>query len=61
MPLDDFPSESLETFDTPEKIRSSIKDILKFGANHVKRDRVFITGHQGSGKTSLIQSIRLFQ
>ena len=57
---EEFPSESLETFDTSEKIRSNIKDFLKFGASHVKRDRVFITGHQGSGKTSLIQSIRLF-
>merc|ERR1739848_851701 len=54
----DFPSESLETFDTTEKVVSFTQEVLKFGASHVNRDRVFITGHQGSGKTSLSHSIR---
>ena len=55
----EFPSEKLGTFDTSEKVLNFINEVLMFGASHVNRDRVFITGHQGSGKTSLSQSIRL--
>ena len=54
----EFPSEKLRTFDTSEKVLNFINDVLMFGASHVNRDRVFITGHQGSGKTSLMRSIR---
>ena len=57
--IKDFPSESLETFDTTEKVLKFTDEVLKFGASHVNRDRIFITGHQGSGKTSLSHSIRL--
>ena len=57
--LQEFPSEKLGTFDTSEKVHNFIDEVLKFGASHVNRDRIFITGHQGSGKTSLSQSIRL--
>ena len=56
--LKEFPSEKLGTFDTSEKVLNFINDVLMFGASHVNRDRVFITGHQGSGKTSLMRSIR---
>ena len=56
--LEEFPSEKLGTFDTSEKVLNFINDVLMFGASHVNRDRVFITGHQGSGKTSLMRSIR---
>ena len=56
--LKEFPSEKLGTFDTSEKVLNFINDVLMFGASHVNRDRVFITGHQGSGKTSMMRSIR---
>ena len=56
--LKEFPSEKHGTFDTSEKVLNFIQEVLRFGASHVNRDRVFITGHQGSGKTSLTRSIR---
>ena len=54
----EFPSEKLGTFDTSVKVLNFINEVLKFGSSHVNRDRVFITGHQGSGKSSLMRSIR---
>ena len=57
--IKEFPSESLHTFDSTEKVLNFTQEVLKFGASHVNRDRIFITGHQGSGKTSLSHSIRL--
>ena len=35
-----------------------IEDVIKFGATSVRRERLFMVGHQGSGKTSLVHSLR---
>ena len=40
------------------RIISFMEDVIKFGAGSVRKDRLFVVGHQGSGKTSLVHSIR---
>ena len=37
---------------------SFMEDVIKFGAGSVRKERVFVVGHQGSGKTSLVHSVR---
>ena len=56
--IKNFSSENLEYFDSREKVLSFIQNVLKTGASHGNRTRLNIMGHPGSGKTSLIQSIR---
>ena len=40
------------------RVISFMEDVLKFGAASVRKERLFVVGHQGSGKTSLVHSIR---
>ena len=40
------------------KIISFMEDVIKFGAVSVRKERLFVVGHQGSGKTSLVYSVR---
>ena len=42
----------------PSRIVSFMEDVIKFGAESVRKERLFVVGHQGSGKTSLIHSVR---
>ena len=37
---------------------SFMEDVIKFGAGSVRKERLFVVGHQGSGKTSLVHSVR---
>ena len=41
-----------------EDIVTFIEDLRKYGTTSVKKERLFCVGHQGSGKTSLIHSLR---
>ena len=55
-----FPSELRYNGDNAdEKIIQFIEDILKFGSTTVRKERLFMVGHQGSGKSSLVRSLRL--
>ena len=56
--IKNFSSENLEYFDSREKVLSFIENVLKTGASQGNRTRLNMMGHPGSGKTSLIQSIR---
>ena len=40
------------------RIISFMEDVIKFGAGSVRKERLFVIGHQGSGKTSLVHSVR---
>ena len=40
------------------RIVNFMEDVIKFGAGSVRKERLFVVGHQGSGKTSLIHSVR---
>ena len=42
----------------PSRIVSFMEDVIKFGAGSVRKERLFVVGHQGSGKTSLVHSVR---
>ena len=56
----DFPSEVRFVGEKAEtRIISFVEDVIKFGATSVRKERVFLVGHQGSGKTSLAHSVRL--
>ena len=39
------------------RIISFMEDVIKFGAGSVRKERLFVVGHQGSGKTSLVHSV----
>ena len=54
--IENFSSENLEYFDSREKVLSFIQNVR---GSHADRFRLTILGQQGSGKTSLIQSIKL--
>ena len=40
------------------RMKSFMEDVIKFGAGSVRKERLFVVGHQGSGKTSLVHSVR---
>ena len=51
-----FPFD-LQFFES-SRIISFMEDVIKFGAGSVRKERLFVVGHQGSGKTSLVHSVR---
>ena len=54
-----FPSEiRFVGEDAYAGIVNFIKDVIERGAMSVSKERLFIVGHQGSGKTSLAHSLR---
>ena len=53
-----FPQYPYEAFNSPERIDSYIKDTLLAGSESLRRSRLFSIGHQRSGKSSLLQSLR---
>ena len=44
--------------DAEARIINFVEDLIKFGATSVRKERLFMVGHQGSGKTSLVHSLR---
>ena len=53
-----YPNDLYETFNTAERIQTYIKDTLLAGSESLRRVRLFSIGHQGSGKSSLLHSMR---
>ena len=55
----EFPEDQYVTFNSIEKVITYLKDMIGSNrANGTKRCRLFITGHQGCGKSSLIHYLR---
>ena len=57
----EFPGDQYKTINTIMKVITYLKDIMQSGSSSVSRDRrsrLFITGHQGCGKSSLIHYLR---
>ena len=57
----EFPEDQYETFNSVDKVITYLRDIIQSGSssvNRTKRSRLFITGHQGCGKSSLIHYLR---
>ena len=58
---EEFPRDQYKTINTIMKVITYLKDIVQSGSSSVSRDRrsrLFITGHQGCGKSSLIHYLR---
>ena len=58
---EEFPEDQYETFNSVDKVITYLRDIIQSGSssvNRTKRSRLFITGHQGCGKSSLIHYLR---
>ena len=54
-----FPSEvRFVGEDADRRIIHFIEDVIRFGTASVRKARLFMVGHQGSGKTSLAHSLR---
>ena len=53
-----YPNDLYGTFNTAERIQTYIKDTLDAGSDSLRRVRLFSIGHQGSGKSSLLHSMR---
>ena len=54
---EEFPEDQYKTINTIPSVITYLKDIIQSGSSSVSRDkrsRLFITGHQGCGKSSLV-------
>ena len=57
----EFPDHHFEVFNSLNKVFTYLKDIIQSGSgsiNRTKRSRLFITGNQGCGKSSLTHYLR---
>ena len=53
-----FPDIPFDAINTKKKLDSYISEIIESGSTCIRKVRLFTIGHQGSGKTSLIHSVR---
>ena len=52
------PNIPFEALNSADRIMNYIQDIIKSGSKCLRRKRIFTVGHQGSGKSSLLHSMR---
>ena len=52
------PTIPFEALNSEERIKNYMDDIIKSGTTCLRRKRIFTVGHQGSGKSSLLHSMR---
>ena len=53
-----FPQIPFTAINTKKKLDNYINKIVESGSTCIRKVRLFTIGHQGSGKTSLIHSVR---